>query len=75
MDQAPTAGWPGLKMVRYDGFPESLNWCRLLRACDSLRRRLPKRGRSHGGAGVSKTPPSFSTCPVKGAKVELFNWV
>lgn len=56
MDQAPTAGCLGLKMVRYDGGLESLNLCRLLRARDSLRRRWLGRGRSLGGWGCRRLP-------------------
>ena len=58
VDRALMVGWRGLKIARYDGLQESLNRCRLLRARDSLRRRLQKRGRTQLRVwGVSETPP------------------
>ena len=58
-------------MPQYGGLRESLNRCRLLRALDSLRRRLLKRGRSHGGMGVSKTPPPKKGMLAPGRKVGI----
>ncbi len=56
VDRAPMDGCLGLKIVRYNGLLEILKLCRLLRALDSLRRRLLGRGRSLGVWGCRRLP-------------------